>query len=420
MNCVRLSLCTDWAARVVGTTALALLLIAVPDASGAQAQTLTTLHTFTGGMDGGSPTGLVAVDRAANVYGSAPFGARLSCVDGCGAVFRASYRNGTYTFSPLYDFQGGQDGDEPWAGVTLGPDGALYGTTWFGGGSACGSQNMGCGTVFKLTPPASFCRMVLCPWTETVLYRAAGPSDPSIFIGGVILDNAGNIYGMSFGGGTGNCFGAGCGTVYKLTPSGGSYTPSVLYSFQGGNDGAAPAGNLAMDAAGNLYGAATYGGHLGFGTVFKLVHSAGGYTFQLLYTFTDGADGSAPQGSVVLDSAGNLYGSSGDGGGIFQITPSGTYTLIDPLFGEQAPITIDAAGVLYGTDFGGGTHGDGAIFKLAYSNGVWTHTTLHSFGGTDGALPLSGVGFDSSGNLYGTTTYAGGPAGQGTLWQLTP
>jgi len=387
----------------------------------AGAQTFTTLHAFTGGMDGGGPTGLVAVDRAANVYGSAPFGARNHCVDGCGAVFRASYKNGSYTFSPLYDFQGGEDGDEPWGGVTLGPDGAIYGTTWFGGGSACGSQNMGCGTVFKLTPPPSFCRMVLCPWTETVIYRAASPSDPSTFIGGVILDNAGNIYGMSFGGGSGNCFGMGCGTVYKLTPSGGTYTVSVLYSFQGGNDGAAPSGDLAMDAAGNLYGAATYGGQHGFGTVFKLVHSAGGYTFQLLYTFTNGADGSAPQGSVVLDSAGNLYGTSGDGGGIFQITPSGTYTLIDPILeGLQSPITIDSSGTIYGTNYSGGTRGDGSIFQLAHVNGVWTETTLHSFNGLDGAEPLSGVGFDSSGNLYGTTTFAGGPADQGTLWQLTP
>ena len=183
---------------------------------------------------------------------------------------------------------------------------------------------------------------------------------------------------------------------HKLTPSGGSYTPSVLYSFQGGNDGAAPLGNeLAMDAAGNLYGAATYGGQFGYGTVFKLVHSAGGYTFQLLYTFTNGADGSAPQGSVVLDSAGNLYGSSGDGGGIFQITPSGTYTLIDPILGGlTSPITIDSSGTIYGTNYSGGTRGDGSIFKLAFANGVWTETTLHSFGGNDGALPLGGRDYE--------------------------
>lgn len=382
----------------------------------AQAQTLTTLHKFTGQMDGAGPQGLVAVDRAANVYGSAPGGGS----HGGGAVFRASNRNGAWTFTPLYDFQRGQDGSGPQAGVTLGPDGVIYGTTWFGGGTGCG-QNSGCGTVFKLTPPPTFCRMVLCPWTETVLYRATSPSDPCCFVGGVILDNAGNIYGMSSGGGSGNCFGKGCGAVYKLTASGGSYTPSVIYNFQGGNDGAAPYGNLAIDAAGNLYGTATYGGQFGFGTVFKLVRSAGGYTFQLLYTFTDGTDGAMPQGNVVLDSAGNLYGGSGDGGGIFQITSSGTYTLIDPIPGGiQSPITIDAAGVIYGTTFAGGTRGDGTIFKLTYSNGVWTHTILHSFDVVDGALPLSGVGFDAGGNLYGTSTSGGEPANDGTLWQLTP
>ncbi len=394
----------------------ALLLIAMCATLPAQAQTLTTLHTFTGQMDGAAPQGLVAIDHTGNVYGSAPEGGS----HGGGAVFRSSYRNGARTFTPLYDFQRGQDGSDPEAGVTLGPDGALYGTTLFGGGSGC-TENMGCGTVFKLTPPTTFCRMVLCSWDETVIYHDVDPSDPCCFFGGVIVDNAGNIYGMSQGGGNGNCFGMGCGTVYKLTPSGGNYTLSVIYNFQGGNDGAAPLGNLTMDAAGNLYGTATYGGQFGYGTVFKLVHSAGGYTFQLLYTFTDGSDGVMPQGNVVLDSAGNLYGASGDGGGIFQITPFGTYTLIDPILGGlQSPINIDAAGVIYGTTYAGGTRDDGTIFKLGYSNGVWTHTTLHSFGGNDGALPLSGVGFDASGNLYGTTTYAGGPADDGTLWQLTP
>lgn len=90
------------------------------------------------------------------------------------------------------------------------------------------------------------------------------------------------------------------------------------------------------------------------------------------------------------------------------------------LGGLQSPIAIDSSGTIYGTNYGGGTRGDGSVFKLAFANGVWTETTLHSFNGLDGALPLSGVGFDSSGNLYGTTTFAGGPADDGTLWQLVP
>jgi uncharacterized repeat protein (TIGR03803 family) len=382
--------------------------------SPAQAQTLNVLHTFTAQRDGSSPQGLVAVYRVGNVYGSAPYGAERGggCSSGCGAVFRASFKNGAWTFTPIYDFMGGNDGDGPLAGVTLGPDGALYGTTLFGGGTGC---NNGCGTVFKLTPGASFCRMVLCPWTETVIYRANSPTDPGILVGGVIVDNAGNVYGMSAGGGTGS------GTVYKLTPAGGNnYSLSLLYTFPNVNDGANPLGNLAMDAAGNLYGTATYGGADGFGTVFKLVRSASGYTFQLLYTFTGGADGAMPQGNVVLDSAGNLYGASGEGGGIFQITPSGIFTVIDTSASFlQSPITIDAAGNIYGTTYSGGSHDAGSAFRLSYSNGTWTHTVLHSFGsGSDGALPLSGVGFDANGNLYGTTTFGGSNNGDGTLWQI--
>ncbi len=381
----------------------------------AQAQTLNTLHTFSGQHDGGGPAGLVALDRAGNVYGSAPHGAigGGGCESGCGAAFRASYKNGAWTFNPIYDFLGGNDGGEPQAGVTLGPDGAVYGTTLFGGGTGCGGN--GCGTVFKLTPGGSFCRMVLCSWTETVIYRNNSLSDPSVLIGGVIVDNTGNVYGMSVGGGTN-----GCGAVYELSSSGGTYTLGEPYSFQCGDDGAAPEGSLAMDAAGNLYGTATYGGAHGFGTVFKLVHSAGGYTFNLLYSFTGGNDGAMPESNVVLDSAGNLYGASGDGGGIFQITPSGAFTLIDPILeGLQAPINIDAAGNIYGTTYRGGTYGDGSLFRLSYLNGTWTHTVLYSFRNIGGNLPLSGVGFDADGNLYGTTT-TGGTGDRGTLWQYVP
>jgi hypothetical protein len=177
---------------------------------------------------------------------------------------------------------------------------------------------------------------------------------------------------------------------------------------------------VAMDAAGNIYGTAAFGGADGIGTVFKLVRSAGGYSFQLLYSFTGGQDGGMPQGSVVLDSAGNLYGASGGGGGIFQITPSGTYTLIDTQAASlQAPISIDAVGNLYSTTYGGGQRGDGSVFRDTYSGGTWTHNVIFSFGGTYGGLPLSDVGFDTSGNMYVTSTF-GGQSGQGTLVQVTP
>lgn len=164
-------------------------------------------------------------------------------------------------------------------GVTIGPDGNLYGTTLFGGN---GCQPYGCGTVFKLSPPARPCHSILCPWAETVLYRFSDSSAGlSSAFGGVVFDGAGNLYGMTLGGGTGNCNGAGCGAVYKLAPSGGGWTPSLVYSFTGGSDGAAPTSTLVIDRAGNLYGTALYGG-FGYGTVFELIRSGSGWSESTL------------------------------------------------------------------------------------------------------------------------------------------
>jgi uncharacterized repeat protein (TIGR03803 family) len=384
-----------------------------------QAQTEHILHSFTGSRgDGSGPQGLVLVDQAGNVYGSTPYGANrggiCAALGGCGMVFRAVNRNGAFVYNPLYLFHG-NDGAQPYAGVVVGPNGVVYGTTLSGGGTGCGGN--GCGVVFKLTPASMFCRMAFCSWDETVIYNPSG-SGPSGFFSTVMVDNAGNLYGESFSGGS-----FGSGTVYKLSPSGGgNYTETTLYSFTGGADGGKPMSEVAIDAAGNIYGTAAFGGADGNGTVFKLVRSAGGYTFQLLYSFTGGADGAVPQGNVVLDRAGNLYGASGEGGGIFQITPSGTYTLIDTQAQSlQAPISIDAAGNLYGTTYGGGERGDGSMFKDTYSGGGWTHNVILSFDGANGGLPLSDVGFDASGNMYVTSTAGGqGGQGQGTLVQVTP
>jgi uncharacterized repeat protein (TIGR03803 family) len=386
---------------------LAATLVVTP---AAQAQTGHVLHDFTGDNDGSTPMGLVAVDHAGNVYGSTPYGGISSgsceAIGGCGMVFRATNRNGAFTYAPLYFFHG-SDGAQPFAGVTIGPDGAVYGTTLSGGTG-------GDGTVFRLTPPPTFCRMVLCSWDETVIYNPSG-SDPGLLFAGVVFDNAGNIYGASFSGGT-----FGMGAVYKLSPAGGgNYTETTLYSFTGGDDGGNSMTNVAIDAAGDLYGATTFGGADGRGTVFKLVHAASGYTFELLHTFTGGQDGGMPEGSVVLDSAGNLYGATGDLGGLFQITPAGTFSVIDTMAGSlQSPINIDAAGNIYGITYGGGQYGNGSAFKDTYSDGTWTHNVVFSFEGQFGGLPLSDVGLDSSGNMYVTASFGG--ESQGTLVQVVP
>jgi hypothetical protein len=159
-----------------------------------QAQTGHILHSFTGSPgDGAGPQGLVAVDQAGNVYGSTPFGANrggiCAALGGCGMVFRAVNRNGAFVYNPLYLFHG-NDGAQPLAGVVVGPNGVVYGTTLFGGGTGCGGN--GCGVVFKLTPPPMFCRMAFCSWDETVIYSYSG-NGPANFFSTVLVDNAGTL-----------------------------------------------------------------------------------------------------------------------------------------------------------------------------------------------------------------------------------
>ena len=203
------------------------------------------------------------------------------------------------------------DGDYPISGLVFDQAGNLYGTTEYGGASC------DCGTVFQLTPSGS-------GWTETVLYSFTYGDDGAFPYGGLIFDNAGNLYGTTEFGLSGN------GTVFQLTPSGGQWTYTLLYSLMSGQSGlAGPLGTLAIDAGGNLYGTAFEGGggcEYGCGTVFKLAPSAGGWAYSLLHEFAGGSDGALPYDGVILDRNGNLYGTASSGGTrgqgvIFQITP---------------------------------------------------------------------------------------------------
>jgi uncharacterized repeat protein (TIGR03803 family) len=189
--------------------------------------------------------------------------------------------------------------------VTVDDHGNLYGTTSLGGAN-------GGGVVYELSPSGS-------GWKQTVLYTFQGLSDGQNPVGGVVLDPAGNLYGTTFDGGIN-----GGGTVYQLSPSGGGWTFTVLYSFSGGYGG--PYNKLTLDAKGNIYGFTNGDGANGLGSVFKLTPANGGWTFTGLYDFVGGTEGASPYGSVAVDSDGNVFGTAAVGGSqnqgvVFEITP---------------------------------------------------------------------------------------------------
>jgi uncharacterized repeat protein (TIGR03803 family) len=343
----------------------------------------------------------------------------------------------------------GDDGELSEAGLVFDSAGNLYGTTFEGGTGDHSLCSQGCGVVFELrrTPNGV---------EETVLYNfcsLAECSDGASPAAGLILDSAGNLYGTTTGGGTQTaaCPGpTGCGTVFELIHnSDDTWTQVVLYQFSGA-DGAAPEASLAFDCAGNLYGTTSQGGSDGYGLVFELSPASGGsWTQSVLYSFTGRTDGYEPFAGVILDSAGNLYGTTYRGGiqsgmcgdvegcgVVFELsrTAEGAWTetvLHSFQGGDGADIisglTFDTAGNLYGAAYlGGGSHqcglqGCGLIFELTpQANGSWTETVLHSFtSGPGGEHPAGSLIFDAAGNLYGTTRF-GGTALAGVVFELTP
>jgi uncharacterized repeat protein (TIGR03803 family) len=418
-------------------TSIAISALIAPAAASTQpiqAQTFTILHAFTAGADGAVPYAGLTMDKSGNLYGTAAFGGAADS----GTVFKLSHKGSGWVFTPLYSFQGGNDGVSPQARVIFGRDGTLYGTTFYGGGGGCSWP--GCGTVFNLRPPAHACKAVLCPWTKTMLYQFTGGIDgANPGLGDLIFDEAGNIYGTTIFGGSNDK-----GTVYELTPSNGGWTASVLYSFGGHSltPSSNPYGGMIFDTTGNLYGTTTHGGiqgpscpvsnDRGCGTVFKLTPSSGGWTETDLYDFTGGSDGFLPTGGVIFDQTGNLYGTtplggSGGGGTVFMLTPDlnggWTFSLLYSFsvgYGSYASLTMDSLGNLYGTTYGDGL-GYGNVFKLTPSSGGWTETDLYDFtgGSRDGGNPYCAVTVDAQGNIYGTAS-SGGFYGYGVVWEITP
>jgi uncharacterized repeat protein (TIGR03803 family) len=273
----------------------------------ARAQTFTVIHNFTGLDDGEQPAAGVTIDAAGNLYGTAWDGGHgyLQCQSGCGTVYTVRHTSGGWKFETIHLFLGGNDGAYPATTVVLGPDHELYGTTYAGGGQQC--VNQACGTVFKLRPPPTACTTALCPWLETVLYRFQGGSDGSgPGYGSLRFDAAGSLYGTTIWGGGGTGF----GTVYELTPSDGGWTENVIHRFTG-SDGSGPESGVIFDQAGTLFGTTVDSGSQGGGTVFELSPTSAGWVENTLYSFDPfDPNGYFPIGGLLFDDAGNLYGTT--------------------------------------------------------------------------------------------------------------
>ena len=335
------------------------------------------------------------------------------------------------TFQPLFTFSNSAFGSSPINTGSLAFDGSgnLYGTTLYGGTPPKGGSVAG--TVFEVSSNGK----------ETVLYSFGGPGDGANPYGGVALDaSAQNIYGTTLGGGS-----CGSGTVFRLTRSGSEWKEAILHSFCGNKDGSSPNAGVLLDPGKrgccSLYGTTETGGTYGFGTVFG-ISSSGKY--QVIHSFCriNCTDGNLPEGGLILDKSGNLYGMTSGGGSnslgtVFEISRSGSNwtetvlynfcSLSGCLDGDSpfyASLTIKADGTIFGVTYGGGASNNGTVFQLVGSGSNWTETVLHSFqgGDADGAQPKGTLAIDSAGNLWGTT-HEGGPGpcnnlGCGTVFEL--
>jgi uncharacterized repeat protein (TIGR03803 family) len=377
------------------------------------------LYKFKGGADGNQPVAGLVFDTPGNLYGTTSLGGAHNA----GTVFELKPTStGGWTESVLYSFTGGADGAKPQSDLIFDAAGNLYGTASGGGAYTNGA-------VFELAPTSS-------GWTETVLYSFTGGADGAGAFNGVIFDPAGNLYGATWDGGnvTNFCY-LGCGVVFELARGSNSWTESVLYSFTEGSDGTNSSAGLAFDSAGNLYGSAWNWGTYGYGVIFELRPNADGtWTQHVLYSFKGGKDGANPQGRLIFDTAGNLYGTTRNyfsGYGIvFKLVPNsdGTWTkhTLHQFTGGRdganpyVGVTFDSAGNLYGATNGGGAYGYGVVFKLTpTSTGGWSYRVLHAFKNAPGAHPQGDLIVDGAGNLYGTS-YGDGSKTLGSVFEITP
>jgi uncharacterized repeat protein (TIGR03803 family) len=416
--------------------AFALTAIACCLAVSARAQTETTLHSFANDTNGYNPVASLTFDPAGNLFGTTSEGGNFTgCSTGCGVVFELSpIFGGGWSESVPYTFTGGKDGANPFVGLVEDAAGNFYGAAGLDG-----DGTPGYGTIFELSPVSGG------GWSKTTLHSFTGGRDGAGPYGNLILDSAGSLYGTAHNGGSPTCD---CGVAFKLTRTSSGWKETLLHTFTG-KDGSRPSASLIFDSAGNLYGTTSQGGtgcsvaNCGTGVAFELSPlTTGGWKETVLYMFKNGGDGGYPNGGLLFDAAGNLYGTTQYGGNqadcpgssgcgvAFELSPRSSggwketalhrFSSSDganPLAGFAA----DASGDLYSTASHGGGSNCGVVFKLApAAGGGWTESTTYTFTClSDGGYPYASLILDAAGNLYGTTQI-GGANGRGGVFEITP
>ena len=317
----------------------------------------------------------------------------------------------------IYSFAGDEDGEYLDTDVEIDAAGNLYGTSVLGG-------EFGGGTVWELSPIGG-------GWVHTVLYSFTGSADGGEPYKGVTLDAAGNLYGTAVTGGSGSCEG-GCGVVYKLTNSGGTWTQTVIHAFTG-DDGSGPGSRVTLDSRGNVYGMTPTGGADGLGTIYELhPRSGGSWAFRVIHDFTGGPDGSSGSAGKMVLRGRHLYGAATTGGAgygtVFELRSTGMggwdFRTLYEFQGSPdgsfpyGALLFDQTGHIYGTTYYGGADGLGSIYQLTRTTGGnWSEQVLYGFqAGQDGNSSISNLVSDAVGNLYGTTSEGG--LGSGTIFEL--
>ncbi len=378
----------------------------------AQAQTEVVLYNFCSQPncgDGAGPRGSLT-SNGGNFYGTTFYGG----TGDFGTVFELSPNgSGGWNQIVLYSFTGGADGARPYSNVIFDSVGNLYGTTQYGGDLTCDAPS-GCGVAFELSPVGG-------GWTETVLHNFGNYPDGANPVNGMIFDAAGNLYGTA------------TNSVFELSPSGGGWTEQVIYRNLASLSG------LTMDAAGNIFGVSS-----GSDVAFELSpNGSGGWTPAVIHNFCGPKDGCGPSGTLVLDNAGNLYGTTAYGGGgpslgtVYKLSPVTKGKKKKLAWKEEvlhsfeggtgdagetfAGVVLDADGNIYGTTPAGGINNAGVVFELVapVGKGKYLEKLLWSFNITDGADPLDSLILDTVGNLYGTTA-AGGSEKGGVVFEVKP